>query len=228
MHQMVKEMHLQENTLFDLWRWPQLQGQGHTKCCSVSSTLCDLYTCKVGSCYVWRLRWRCIYKKPDGRTDGKTDGRANLIRHLLLPSTLNIMWPIHMQSLKVIRLSVKKEVHLQEIAIYDLWPWPKGQDHRKYCPVPSTLFYLSTCRVWSKYINWLRRSIYKKTHYLTFDVDPNPKVKVTQKVAQWPLHHVIYTPAKLAVATFDGLGGDAFTRNLMEGQTDRQSTERLW
>ena len=37
------EMHLQENTLFDLCHC----GQGHTKCCPVSSTSCDLKRCKV-------------------------------------------------------------------------------------------------------------------------------------------------------------------------------------
>ena len=35
----------------------------------------------------------------------------------------------------------------------------------------------------------------------------DPKVNVTQTVAQCPLHHVIY-----AVNTSKGLGGDAFTR----------------
>ena len=53
-----------------------------------------------------------------------------------------------------------------------------------------------------------------------FDVDPDPKVKVIQNNAQFPLHYVSYVPAKFAVATFNGLGGDAFTRNLMEGLTD--------
>ena len=33
-----------------------------------------------------------------------------------------------------------------------------------------------------------------------------------QNVAQFPLHHVIYAPAKFAVALSNGLGGDAFTR----------------
>ena len=47
----------------------------------------------------------------------------------VLPSTLNIMWPIHMQSLKVLCRKVK-EMHLQENATYDLWTWPKGQCHR--------------------------------------------------------------------------------------------------
>ena len=74
----------------------------------------------------------------------------------------------------------------------------------------------------------MRRCIYKKKHYLNFDVDPHLKVKVTQNVAQFPLHYVIYAPAKFAVATLNGLGGDAFTRNLTEGQTDIRMTDRLW
>ena len=42
-------------------------------------------------------------------------------------------------------------------------------------------------------------------HYLIF---------VTQNDAQYPLHHVSYTPAKFKVAMSNSLGGDdAFTRN---------------
>ena len=36
--------------------------------------------------------------------------------------------------------------------------------------------------------------------------------KVTQNVAQCPLHHVTYSATKFEVATSKGLGGDAFTR----------------
>ena len=121
---MAKEMHLQENTLFDLW--PKgLGGQGHTKCCPVPSTTCDLCTSKVRSlmlhptvkekiylqentlfdrkcypeyhlhsvtyastkawsCYVKRFRRRCIYKKIHYLT---------LRAYDMLPSTLYIMWP---------------------------------------------------------------------------------------------------------------------------------------
>ena len=61
-------------------------------------------------------------------------------------------------------------------------------------------------------------------HYLTFDPYPDPKVKVTQNVAQFPLHHVIYAPAKFAAAMLNGVGGDAFTRNVTEGQTDHRLT----
>ena len=40
-------------------------------------------------------------------------------------------------------------------------------------------------------------------------------VKVTQDVAQYPLNHVTYSGAKFEVATSNGLGGDAFTKNTL-------------
>ena len=44
LHHMVKKMHLQENTLFDLDLGVK---DGHTKCCPVPLTSCDLCTSKV-------------------------------------------------------------------------------------------------------------------------------------------------------------------------------------
>ena len=63
--------------------------------------------------------------------------------------------------------------------------------------------------------------IYKKIHYLTFDLD----AKVTQKVTQYPLHHVSYSATKFEVAMSYRLGGDTFTRNVTDahphgGRTD--------
>ena len=49
-------------------------------------------------------------------------------------------------------------------------------------------------------------------------VDLDTKVKVTQTYAQFPLFYVSYAPAKFAVASSNGLGGDAFARNVMDGQ----------
>ena len=43
--------------------------------------------------------------------------------------------------------------------------------------------------------------------------DLNLGVKVTQNVAKYPLHYVTYSGTKFEVATSDGLGGDAFTKN---------------
>ena len=90
-------------------------------------------------------------------------------------------------------------------------PWPPGQGHTNFCPVPFTSCDLCTYRVWSYYVeSFRRRSIYKKIQYLTFDLDHG--VKVTQNVAQYPQHHVTYSATKFEVATSKGLGGDAFTR----------------
>ena len=45
-----------------------------------------------------------------------------------------------------------------------------------------------------------------KSRFFTFDLG------VTQNVAQYPLHHVSYAPAKFEVAMSNGLGEYAFTR----------------
>ena len=63
--------------------------------------------------------------------------------------------------------------------------------------------------------------IYKKIHYLTFDLG----VKVTRNVAQYPLHSVTFSATKFEVVTFYGLGGDVFTRNVTEGRTDGRRTD---
>ena len=56
-------------------------------------------------------------------------------------------------------------------------------------------------------------------HYLTFDH------KLTQNVAQYPLHHVTYSPVKFEAATSNVLGGDAFTRKVRRKYV---RTDRLW
>ena len=61
------------------------------------------------------------------------------------------------------------------------------------------------------------RFIYKKIHYLTQDLEFG--VQVSQNFSKDPLDHVTYAHAKFEVATSNGLGGDAITRNV----TDRQS-----
>ena len=50
----------------------------------------------------------------------------------------------------------------------------------------------------------------------------NLGVKVTQKVAHFPLHHVTFEPTKFEIATSNDLGGDAFARKRdgRNGQTN--------
>ena len=70
----------------------------------------------------------------------------------------------------------------------------------------------------------MRRCIYKKIHYSTFDLDLG--VKVTRNVTQYPLHHVIYAPTKFQVATSNGFGIDTITRNVTDGRTVRWTDAR--
>ena len=49
----------------------------------------------------------------------------------MLPSTLFIMWPMHLQSFKVAACpTVKEEMHLQEN--YIIWPFTFGLDFAQY------------------------------------------------------------------------------------------------
>ena len=70
------------------------------------------------------------------------------------------------------------------------------------------------------------RCIYKKIHYLTFDLG----VKVTRNVTQYPLHHVIYALTKFEVATSNGLGEDTITRDVTDtdARPDGRTTDQLW
>ena len=105
-----------------------------------------------------------------------------------------------------------------------IWPWHWGQGHTKCCPVPSTSCDLCTGKIWSCYFQkFMRRCIYKKIHYLTFDLDLG--VKVTRNITQYSLHHVIYASTKFEVATSIGLGGDTITRIVTDGRTDRRTDD---
>ena len=98
-----------------------------------------------------------------------------------LPSTLYIMGPMmHQQSLKWLS-PIVLDMHLQENTLFDL-------DFEKCSQVSSTSCDLCTCTVYSCYV--MPNS---------FDLDL--RVKNTGNVAQYPLHHVTYTPAKFKGAT---------------------------
>ena len=178
----------------------------------------------------------------------------------MLSSALQIIWPMHLPNLKLLRPTVYEKMDLQESKLYDLdlgvkvtqnvaqyhphhvtyapvnfevamsngsgedsftrkyiiwpwgiWPWPQDQSHMKCCLVPSTSCDLCTGKIWSCYFqNIMRRCVFKKIHYLTFDLDLG--VKVTQNIAQYPWHHVTYAQTKFEVAASKSLWGDAFTR----------------
>ena len=71
--------------------------------------------------------------------------------------------------------------------------------------------------------NRLGEDTFTRKHFLTLDLG----VKVTRNVAQYPLHHVIYSASKFEIATSNDLEGDTFTSKC-NGQTDGRTTDRLW
>ena len=161
---------------------------GDTKHCPVPSTSCDLCTCKVWSCYVKWFSRRCIYKKIHCLT-------------LTLVTPNIAQYPLHYVTYAPAKFEVATSNGFAGDAFtrkYIIWPLT--------CPVPSTSYALCTCKTWRCYVKWFSRGcIYKKIHCLTLKL-------VTQNIAQYPLHHVTYAPAKFEVATSNGLAGDAFTR----------------
>ena len=77
----------------------------------------------------------------------------------------------------------------------------------KCCLVPLTSWDICTGKIWSCYYQkFMSRCVYKKIHFLTFDLD------VIGSVTQYPRHHGTYAQAKFEVATTKSLWGDAFTR----------------
>ena len=117
--------------------------------------------------------------------------------HTKLRRSLNTLWSIHMQSLKLPCPMVTRK--------YIIWPWSCKT-------LPSTLYIM-----WFIHLQHLRfpcstvekssRCICKKKHNILWPWHSG--VKVTWKDSQYPLHHVTYTPAKFEAATSDGLGEDA-------------------
>ena len=101
---------------------------------------------------------------------------------------LYIMWPMYLQSVKLLRQMVK-EMHYQENMLFDLDPKVKGVKvtrnvaqypghHVTYVPAKFDVAFTR------KYI-----------------ILPWAWVKVTRNVAQYPPHHVTYAPAKFDIAT---------------------------
>ena len=131
---MVQEkMHLQENTLFDLdpkvkvtWSvalYPLhhvTYAQAKFKVATSKSLWEDAFTRKY---IIWPLTLIL------GSRSHKTSA-----------STLDIMWPMHRQNLKLLLPKVYEEMHLQENTLFDLWPWPWGHGLTKCRPVHLVIY----------------------------------------------------------------------------------------
>ena len=157
------------------------QGQCHTKWSAVPSTSRDLCTCIVWSCYVDRFWRKCIYKKILYMTFDLDLG-VNITQNVA-------QYSLHHVTYAATKIEVATSNGLGDKFTRKYIPWPWGQGQKKCCPVPSTPCDLCSCKFWRCYVKSLRRRcIYKKMHYLTFDL----QVKVTRNLAQYPLHHLTY------------------------------------
>ena len=129
------------------------------KRCPVPSTLCDLWTCKVWSCYIQWFRRRYIYKKIHYLTFGHDLG---------VEVSWNIaQYPLHYVTYATAKFEVAMSNSLWGDAFsrkFIIWSCPWSQGHTKHCPVPSTSCYLCTCKVWSCYIQQFWRRCNCKKH----------------------------------------------------------------
>ena len=103
-----------------LWPWPW----GHTNCYPVQSLSCDRCTCKVWSSYLQHAFTRkyIIWPWPSRS-------------HKMLPSTLHIMWPMHLWSLLLLLPTVWDDMHLQENTLYGkILPMQYPLHHVTYAP----------------------------------------------------------------------------------------------
>ena len=75
---------------------------------------------------------------------------------------------------------------------YIIWPWPWGQGHTKWCPVPSISCDLCTWEFWSCYVQrFRRRCIYKKKRYLTLTPrSRSHEVLPCTLDIMWPMHRL--------------------------------------
>ena len=143
-----------------IWPWPS--GQGHTKCCLVPSSSCDLCTYRVWSYYVKSFRRRSIYKKFN---------IWPLTLTLGVKVTQNVaQYRLHHVTHPATKFEVARSNRLGGDTFtrkFKIWPLTFcGQGHTKYCPVPSTPCDLFSYKVWSCYVKrFRRRCIYKKIQY---------------------------------------------------------------
>ena len=156
-----------------------------------------LCTCKVWSCYVQGFRRKCICKK-----------------HIIKPwpyvkvtwsIALYIMWPVYLQNLKLLWPMVK-EMHYQEITLFDLDPkvkgvlTPRSRGSRSHKMFPSTPDFMWPMH--EQNLMLLHPLVKEKMHLqenALFDLGLG--LSVTQNVAQYAGHHVTYAPAKFDIAT---------------------------
>ena len=147
------------------------------------STSCDLCSCKVWSSYVQQFRGRCIYMKIHYLTLTLRSGS-----HKMLPSTLYIMWPIQIQSLKLVCLTTYEEIIYNKIHYL---PFVKFTRNVAHFPLHHVIY--SGTKFQAAISNGLRGDTFTRK-YIIWPLTLT--MGVTQNVAQFPLLHVTYSGTK--------------------------------
>ena len=128
--------------------------------------------------------------------------------HEMLPSTLDIMWPMHQQSLMLLHYMVKEKMHLQENTLFEIELGVKvtrnipqyPRHHVSYAP--AQFDYCNIPRL-------MRRCIYKKIHWLTLTIGSRSREMLPSALyVMWPMH----------LQSLKCLGGDTFTKNVKDGR----------
>ena len=108
------------------------------------------------------------------------------------------MWPMHQQSLILLHPTLKEKTHLQE---HNNMMLTLGSSLLEMLPSAlNIMWHMHLQRLNELYVKrFSRRCILQEIQYLTIGLHLG--VKVTQNVAQYPLHHAIYSATKFKVAT---------------------------
>ena len=160
----------------------------------------------------------------------------------MLPSTLDILWPMYLQSLKLKLLRSKvKEMQYQEgtlllylrVVFTKMLPSQYPRLHVTYTPAK---FDIATSHGYKEDAFTRKYIIWPWPSGTLFNLWTWPWAKVTRNVFQYPLHHVTYTATKFEVATSNRLlrrryiykKRDGRTHGRTDGWTDGRKTDRLW
>ena len=165
----------------NIWIHLDLRSSSHEE---LLSTLFDLCPCKVWICYSQWLR-RCITKKIHYLT--LTPRSRESVSHEMLPSTLDIVWSMHQQSLMLLHHMVKDKMHLKENTLFDLDKWIKATRNVAQYPTSCDL---CTSKFWYCFIwRFRKRCIYNKIYYY--------KMLPSALFIMWPK----YAPTEFEVTT---------------------------
>ena len=128
--------------------------------------------------------------------------------HQMLSSAHQIIWPLHLQSLKLLRPTVLEKMHLQESTLFDLDLQVNVTLNVAQCPLHHVTYAPTEFEVTTS------KALGGEAFTRKFNIWPLTLTlgSMSHKCCPDPLHHVTYPATKFEVAWSNRLGGDTFTR----------------